>query len=142
MLWQLIIAVPGPSITITGLPTSPIYAGTSLLLTCTFQLHRMIDTPVNFNSIWRRGGQSLQSGGRVNISAISMINPSTYQTILNISPLSNTVDSGLYSCRSALSSDTFVLYTDSSQQVALTVGGLLRLSNFRHSERAPKQQRV
>ena len=57
---------------------------------------------------------------------------STYVTMLSISPLSNTMDSGQYSCQAVFGSDDYVLYTDASQQVTVTVGGKHRqqLSSF------------
>lgn len=116
-------AVPAPSVVISGVPTTPLYAGTSLLLTCTIELHGMIDSEVTLNSFWRRGGEVLSPNSRLNISTIRMTSSSTYQTTLTISPLSNTMDSGQYSCQSVLRSDDYVLYTDGSQQVTVTVRG-------------------
>ena len=83
----------------------------------------MIDSEVTLNSVWRRGGEVLSPNSRLNISTIRMTSLSSYQTTLSISPLSNTMDSGQYSCQSVLSSDDYVLYTDGSQQVTVTVRG-------------------
>jgi hypothetical protein len=83
----------------------------------------MVDSPVTLNSVWRRGGESLDSDGRVNVSMINMINQTVYYTMLSISPLSNTMDSGQYSCQSALESDAYVLYADASQQVPVRIAG-------------------
>lgn len=89
----------------------------------------MIDSPVTLNSVWRRGGEILNSNSRFNISTIIMTGPSTYLTTLGISPLSNTMDSGQYSCQSVLlASDDYVLFTDGSQQVAVTVRGMFFIS--------------
>ena len=83
----------------------------------------MIDSQVRLSGIWRRGGVTLGSNGRVNASAITMIRPSVYQTTLTISPLSNTLDDGQYSCQSAILSDPFILYADASQQLRVRIGG-------------------
>ena len=119
----IFLPVPAPSVSITGIPSFPLYAGTSLSLTCTFELHSMIDSQVRLSGIWRRGGVTLGSNGRVNASAITIIRPSVYQTTLTISPLSNTLDDGQYTCQSTIPSDPFVLYADASQQVRVRIGG-------------------
>lgn len=116
--------VPAPSVTVTGVPPSPVYAGTNLLLTCTFELHSVIDSPVTLTSVWRRGGMSLSSDGRVNVSMIDMINQTVYRTTLSISPISNTMDGGQYSCQSVLVSDAYTLYADASQVVLVRTAGM------------------
>ncbi len=120
---MLLHAVPAPSVNISGAPTF-LYSGTSLSLTCTFELSSMIDSQVILNSVWRRGGEILNSNSRINISAIRMANPSLHRTILSISPVSNTMDSGQYSCQSAIVSSAYVLYTDASQQVTVRIEGI------------------
>ncbi len=123
IMYCFIIIVPVPSVNITGVPTSPLSTGTSLFLTCTFELHSTIDSPVTLNSIWRRAGVVLNSDSRVNISAISAISSSVYRTELSISPLINTMDSGQYSCQSVFTSDEYVQYADGSQQVLVGIAG-------------------
>ena len=115
--------VPAPSVNITGVLPSTIYAGTSLLLTCTFELHSAVDSPIALGTVWRRGGLVLSSDSRVNIASVGMATPTTYRTTLSISPVSNTVDSGQYSCQSVFPSDPYVLFTDASQQVPLRIEG-------------------
>ena len=84
----------------------------------------MIDSPVIINSVWRRGGDILNSNSRINISEINMIRESVYITVLRISPLSNTMDSGTYSCQSVITSSPYLLYSDATQQVTVSVGGM------------------
>ena len=119
----LSLAVPAPSIDITGAPPYSLYAGTSLMLMCTFELHNMVDSEVTVNSVWRRGGQIISPNSRVNISTISMVRPSIYRTTLAISPLSNTLDSGQYTCQSAIVSNAYILYADASQQETVRIEG-------------------
>ena len=116
-------AVPAPSINVTGVPAYPLYSGTSLMLACLFEVHSAVDGQLTLNSVWRRGGEILNSNGRINISATSMIRPSIYRTTLSISPLSNTQDNGQYSCQSITTSSAYVLHADSSQQVTVRIGG-------------------
>jgi len=116
-------AVPAPLVNITGVPSLPLYTGTTLLLICTLELHDMVDSPVRMDAIWRRGGDVLSHNDRTNISAISMIQPSVYQTTLSISSLSNTIDSGVYSCQSVSMSTNYVFYADTSRKVSLRIAG-------------------
>lgn len=116
-------AVPAPTVNVTGVPAYPLYSGRSLLLTCLFEFNNAVDTLMTLNSVWRRGGEELNSNGRVNVSTTTMIRPSVYRTTLSIIPLSNTMDSGQYTCQSVTISSAYVLFTDSSQQVSVGVEG-------------------
>ena len=127
-----ISAVPAPSVSITGLPTYPLFAGTSLLLTCTFQLPSTIDSPVALNNVWRRGGTVISYDSRVNISDMSM-NPPIHQSILSISPLSNIIDSGQYSCQTGIASSAYVRYTDAFQEVSVIIEGKIAILLYEHA---------
>ena len=120
---NILILVPAPIISISGLPTQPLYTGTSLQLACSFELTRFVDTTVELNSVWRRGGELITNGSRVNISAISAIQPSVFQTTVNISPVSDTMDSGQYSCQSVIMSSQFVQFAGASRQIVVTIEG-------------------
>ena len=115
--------VPAPIVSIGGLPTQPLYTGTSLQLTCSFELTSFVDTIVGVNGVWRRGGEQITNSSRVNISTVTAIQPSTFQTTASISPLSNTMDSGQYSCQSVFMSNQFVRFADASNQVAVMIEG-------------------
>ena len=84
----------------------------------------MIDSPVELNNVWRRGGEILNSNHRVNISTVSRTHSSIYHATLSLSPLSSTLDSGQYTCESAITSSAYILYTDASTQVTLMIGGM------------------
>lgn len=116
-------AVPAPTITITGVPPYPLYTGTELSLTCSIELHSMVNSEVTLSSMWRSGGQILSTNGRVNVSTTSMVRSSLYRKTLRISPLSNTMDGGQYSCQSDIASSDFVRYTNAIQQVVISIGG-------------------
>ena len=129
MHWPIIIivfsiVVPAPTINVSRLPIDQLYTGTTLILTCTFELNGAVDTEVRVSSIWRRGGEVLYSNNRTNISEVTLIQPSVFQTTISISPVSDTLDSGQYSCQSDITSDTFVLFSDSSQQMMLAIEGM------------------
>ena len=90
-----------------------------------FELDSRIDTKVKVRGIWRRGGEVLNNNNRINITEVTLIEPSLYQTTLSISPLSDVLDGGQYSCQADFTSDSFVLYTDAFHQVMLRIEGML-----------------
>lgn len=94
-----------------------------MLLICTFEINRRIDTEVKVDGIWRRVGKLLNNHSRVNITEVALIEPSIYQTTLSISPLSDVLDSGQYSCQTDFASNSFVLFIDAYQQVILRIEG-------------------
>ena len=93
------------------------------MLVCMLQLNSRIDTEVRMNGIWRRGGEVLENNSRVNITEVTLIEPSIFQTTLRISPLSNEVDGGQHSCQTEFFSNPFILFTDALQQVVLRIEG-------------------
>lgn len=117
------IIVPAYLVNITGVPDYPLYAGTSLFLTCMFELPVFVDSAVALKSVWKKGGEVVNSNGRVNVSAIDVTYQSAYLTTLYISPLSSTMDGGQYACQSSITSSAYVLYSDSSHQVSVRIEG-------------------
>lgn len=116
--------VPAPTINISGLTNKLLYTGTNLFLTCTLELNSAVDSEFRVAGVWRRGGEMINSSRRVNISETALIRPSVYQTTISIRPISDTMDSGSYSCHSSIPSDQFVLFTDGSQQVTVNIEGM------------------
>lgn len=125
----ILIIVPAPVVSISGLPNRPLYTGTSLQLACSFQLTNFVDTAVELNSVWSRGGEVITNGSRINISAASAIRPSIFQTTVYISPVSDTMDSGQYSCQSVSMSSQFVQFAGASRQIAVTIEGKYYISD-------------
>ena len=102
-----------------------------MLLICTFELNSGIDTEVKVDGSWRKGGEILNNNNsRVNITEVTLIEPLIFQTTLSISPLSNVLDSGQYSCQTAFTSDSFVLFADASQQVILRIEGMNKIDKI------------
>lgn len=94
-------------------------------LICAFELDSRIDTRVKVRGIWRRGSVVLNNiTDRINVSELTLIEPSRFQTTLNISPLSNVLDGGRHSCQIEFTSDSFVLFTNGFHQVMLTTEGM------------------
>ena len=119
---------------ISGVPDSPLYAGTNLLLTCTFQLPSFIDDVVALSSEWRKGGEVLNTNSHINVSTVSTISRSTYRSTLQISVLSSTIDGGHYSCHSSIASSAYVLYSDASHQVSVHIQGIDLINRSYYSE--------
>lgn len=65
----------------------------------------------------------ITNGNRINISAASAIRPSAFQTTVYISPVSDTMDSGQYSCQSVIMSSQFVQFAGATRQIAVTIEG-------------------
>ena len=105
-------------------PTDQLYAGGNMLLVCTLELSSRIDTEVRVDGIWKRGGEILENSGRINVTDVALIEPSILQTTLHISPISDTLDGGWYTCQTEFSSDSFIRFTDAFQQVTLTIEGI------------------
>ncbi len=120
---MLNFVVAAPTIQISTVPTDQLYTGGSVLLVCMFELSSRIDTEVRMNGIWRRGGEVLENNSRINITQVVLIEPSIFQTILHISPLSDVLDGGQYSCQIEFTSNSFILFTDVLQQVMLRIEG-------------------
>ena len=95
-----------------------------MLLVCILELSSRIDTELRVNRIWRRGGEILENSGRINITDIALSESSILQTTLHISPISDTLDGGRYTCQTEFSSESFIQFTDAFQQVTLTIEGI------------------
>ena len=98
-----------------------------MLLVCVFDLNSGVDTDVRVDVIWRKGGEVLNNDNRINITEVTLTELLTFQAMLSISPLSDALDSGQYSCQTDISSDSFVLFVDSLQQVILRIEGTATL---------------
>jgi len=105
-----------------------------LRLTCSHELNSNVDIPVTVLTVWRRGGQVLTSSGRVNVSTTSSMASSLYQATLLVRPTSSSLDTGVYSCQSSITSEAYVIYEQgSAEQTVVTVLGINLLKyNFYH----------
>lgn len=118
--------VTPPIIQIITIPIDELYTGSSVSLICAFELDSRIDTKVKVRGIWRRGSEVLNNINRINVTELTLIEPSHFQTTLNISPLSNVLDGGRYSCQTEFTSDSFVLFTNGFHQIMLTTEGIIQ----------------
>ena len=98
------LSVPTPEVVTTTNRTGPLYAGTSLTLTCTMTLHPNVDSDVSVSMIW--SGPS--TSDRYSLTNLHM-SGRKYTRNLTISP-SAISDSGRYQCTVLItrsSSETF-----------------------------------
>ena len=92
-------------------------------MVCTLELDAAVDSDVRVTGVWRRAGETLGNSSRVSISETTLIGPSIYETTISICPLSDSVDSGQYSCQSIIMSSPFERFTSGSQQVTVDIEG-------------------
>ena len=89
-----IYTVPPPDMAVTAAYTTPLYAGSSLTLTCTVTLDPNVDKDETITTSW--SGPSYISGERFLVTAASG-SGSTYTSTLTISSLT-VQDAGTYTC--------------------------------------------
>ena len=100
--------------------TVPLYAGTSLSLTCTVTLDPNVDNGERVMTEWS-GPRDIISGERYSVTAASGTG-STYTGSLTISPLADP-DDGTYTCTGTVTGGINVLQATASDDVTITVMG-------------------
>ena len=103
----LSLSVPQPDVVISVNPTGPLYAGTSLTLTCTVTLHHEVNNNETINTEWN-GLQSI-SEDRYTMSNVTSESDSNYTATLNISPLAVQDDDVMFTCTETVIGGTIVL---------------------------------
>ena len=99
--------------------TVPLYAGTSLTLTCTVTLDPNVDNGERVMTEW--SGPRDISGERYSVTAASG-SESTYTGSLTISPLADQ-DDGTYTCTGTVTGGINVQQATASDDVTITVMG-------------------
>lgn len=103
--------VPRPMIEISTIPENgPYYAGSTLSLRCSIEVDSALDVPYLVNVEWLKSGTMLRSDGRVSISNVTQQSSRLYLTSVDLSPLSVTLDTGMYTCRVMVDTDPPMLY--------------------------------
>ena len=87
------LSVPTPEVVTTTNRTGPLYAGTSLTVTCTMTLHPNVDSNVSVSMEWSVPITS----DRYSLTNLHILSGRKYTRNLTISPLVTT-DSGRYLC--------------------------------------------
>ena len=117
---------PDPTVILSASPNGTIYSGSILLLTCTAQISAEIDTAVVVNITWRKSGVLLANQGRATVVSSTQIGAFVYQSTAEFSPVSQQLDSGLYTCEVMVTpSDpsSFMTSTTSLSSLSVAVHG-------------------
>ena len=109
--------VPQPGVDAILSRTAPLYAGTSLTLTCTVTLDPNVDSNVTVTTQWS-GLQDLPEE-RYSVTGASC-SGSTYTGSLTISPLADQ-DDGTYTCTVTVTGGSNVQQATASSDVTITV---------------------
>ena len=103
---------------ISTVPESgPFYAGSGLSLQCTIQVDSVLDIPYLVDVEWLKSGIVLRSDDRVSISNLTQQSSHLYLASLDLSPLSITLDIGIYTCQVVIDTNPSMLYV---QRIAHT----------------------
>ena len=112
--------VPQPGVVITLSHTPPLYAGTSLTLTCTVTLDPNVNNNERVVTEWK--GPRQIAGDRYSVTPTMRESASSYNGSLVISPLTDQ-DDGMYTCTVRVSGGANVQSVTAHDAVTITVTG-------------------
>ena len=102
-------------------------AGSNLTIYCDIAIDDTVDTPFNVTTTWTRNDTVLVSNSRVMIIEPYSTDFNQYQSRIEFSTLSSTMDSGVYTCDVSVTSDSDYLYLfdadDENDSTTFTVIG-------------------
>ena len=119
--------VPQPDVAITLSHTPPLYAGTSLTLTCTVTLDPNVNNNEKVVTEWN-GPRQLE-GDRYSVTSVMRESDSSYNGSLVVSSLT-IQDDGMYTCTARVSGGTNVQVVTAHGAVTITVIGKYVLSRI------------
>ena len=103
--------VPRPTVEISTVPESgPFYAGSGLSLRCTIEVDSVLDVPYLVNVEWLKSGIMLRNDDRVSISNVTQQSLRLYLASVDLTSLSVTSDTGMYTCRAMVDTNPLMLY--------------------------------
>ena len=103
--------VPPPTIEVSTTPRNgSFYAGSSLFLTCIVDVDSAVDVTQMLDIVWKKSGEMLENDYHVSISNITQLSSQSYQSDLNLDPLSTSLDMGVYTCQVEIDSSPPLLY--------------------------------
>lgn len=124
-MYPFTILVPQPTVEISTFPESgPFYAGGDLSLLCTFQIDPVVDIPYTVRVDWRKSGVVLIGNDHVSVSNVTQLSTHVYLASVDLSPLSITSDTAVYTCRVTVDSNPPLQYVQravQSDSVTVTV---------------------
>ena len=110
--------VPQPDVAITLSHTPPLYAGTSLTLTCTVTLDPNVNNNERVVTEWK--GPRQIAGDRYSVTPAMRVPDSSYSGSLVISPLTDQ-DDGMYTCTVTVSGGANVRVVTATANINITV---------------------
>ena len=115
------LTVPTPLLSVSVIPLSNHYAGSSLKVTCSAQLATEIDVPVVVIPAWTKNNMQLPNTTRV--STIDSGGPGSLMNnhTLSFTTLSGAVDTGEYQCLILLVTSSYSPFVQPSPPVNTTV---------------------
>ena len=117
--------MPVPDVVVTATYTTPLYAGSSLTLTCNVTLNPNVDNNETVTTSW--SGPSDITGERFLVTATSG-SGSTYTGSLTISSIVHH-DQGTYTCTARITGENEQQVTASDNHTLLTIRELLFSNN-------------
>lgn len=82
--------------------SGPFFAGSALTLRCAVEVDAAVDIPYTVTVVWLKSGESIGSNDHTTVSNVMQLSSYTYETTLNLNPLSSTSDTGTYTCQAAV----------------------------------------
>ena len=105
----LVVPVPLVNVTRTQVYDN-LLAGSTLTIYCDIAIDVNVDTPFNVTTTWTHNNTVLVSNSRVMIIGPYSTDFNGYQSRVEFSTLSSTMDSGVYTCDVSVTSDSDYLY--------------------------------
>ena len=105
------LVVPAPSVVVTRTQVyDNLLAGSTLTIYCDIAIDVNVDTPFNVTTTWTHSNTVLLSNSRVTIIEPYFTDFNGYQSRIEFSTLSSTMDSGVYTCDVSVTSGSDYLY--------------------------------
>ena len=99
-----------------------------MLLTCRIEVDSAVDITLTLDVVWIKSDETLENDYRVSISNVTQLSSRSYQSELDLVPLSTSLDMGVYVCQVEIDSATllYVLSTIHSTSVVINVQGKVK----------------
>ena len=111
MFFSVPLAVPVTSVVVTRTQEyDNLLAGSTLTIYCDITIDVNVDTPFNVTTTWTHNNTVLLSNSRVMIIKSFSTDFNKYQSRIEFSTLSSTIDSSTYTCDVSVTSDSDYLY--------------------------------
>ena len=129
------LVVPVPLVNVTRTQEyNNLLAGSTLTIYCDIAIDVNVDTPFNVTTTWTRNNTVLLSNSRVTIIEPYSTDFNEYQSRIEFSTLSSTMDSGVYTCDVSVTSDSDYLYVfdadNENDTTTFTVIGKYNVYNY------------